>query len=125
MHPATGCDLFNQMVEHNASLNQTFAALADPTRRAILARLRQGSCTVGALAEPFSMSLAAVSKHLRALERAGLVAREVEGREHHLSLNAEPLRAAAEWTADYREFWDERLDALEAMLESHSEWRKR
>ena len=113
------------MVEYTETLNQTFAALADPTRRAILSRLRQGRSTVGALAEPFSMSLAAVSKHVRALERAGLVAREVEGREHHVSLNAAPLRAAAEWTAEYREFWDERLDALEALIDESSERRGR
>ncbi len=104
------------MVEQKSALDQTFAALSDPTRRAILARLREGRCTVSALAEPFDMSLAAVSKHVQALERAGLVIREIEGRKHHLSLDAEPLRAAAAWTAAYREFWSERLDALEALL---------
>ncbi len=113
------------MVEHSTVLDRTFAALSDPTRRAILSRLRAGPCTVSTLAEPFDISLAAVSKHLRALERAGLVARAVEGREHHLSLDANPLRAAAEWTAEYRDFWSDRLDALEAMLEQTDPRRSR
>ena len=105
------------MVEHlETDLDQTFAALSDPTRRAILGRLRRGERTVGELAEPFPISLAAVSKHLRVLERAGLVARRVDGRIHHLSLQAEPLRDAAAWTAEYRGFWNDRLDSLEAML---------
>ena len=80
---------------------------------------------MGTLAEPFDMSLAAVSKHVQALERAGLVTREIDGREHHLSLCAEPLRAAAEWTAEYRDFWSRRLDALEGMLRDGKARRKR
>lgn len=105
------------MVESiEASLDQTFAALADPTRREILARLRSGEHTVGELAEPFPMSLAAVSKHVQVLERAGLVSRQVDGRVHRLTLAAEPLRAATAWTADYRSFWNARLDSLGAML---------
>ncbi len=104
--------LFNLMVERTAPLDRTFSALSDPTRRAILARLRSGTATVGELADPFDMSLNAVSKHVRVLERAGLIEREVQGREHHCRLRAEPLRAAAGWTVDYREFWAGRLDAL-------------
>ena len=99
-----------------ADLDATFSALSDPTRRAILATLRAGSATVSELAEPFDMSLAAVSKHVQALERAGLVQREVEGRIHHISLEAEPLRAAADWVVEYRDFWRERLAALDLYL---------
>ena len=84
---------FNQMVEHLDPLDRTLHALADPTRRALLVALRGGPSTVGALAEPIEMSLAAVSKHVRVLERAGLLEREVRGREHHLRLDARPLRA--------------------------------
>jgi len=101
------------MVEYpDVRLTRTFAALADPTRRAILARLRRGPLTVGALAQPFPISLNAVSKHLKQLERAQLVRREVKGREHHLFLEAQPIGEAEEWTAGYREFWERRLDAL-------------
>ena len=105
------------MVEYpEARLTRTFAALADPTRRAILARLRRGSLTVSELAEPFPISLNAVSKHLKQLERARLVRREVKGREHHLSLEAAPIAEAEQWTAGYREFWERRLDALESFV---------
>lgn len=97
-------------------LDATFRALSDPTRRALLARLRDGEATVTDLAGPFDMSLNAVSKHVRVLERAGLVRREVEGRVHWISLDADPLRAAVDWAADYREFWTQRLDALEGYL---------
>jgi len=99
-----------------APLDRTFAALADPTRRALLGALRTGDCSVGELAAPFPISFAAVSKHLQVLERAGLVEREVRGREHRLSLCAAPLREAAAFAASYRAFWDERLDALESFL---------
>jgi DNA-binding transcriptional ArsR family regulator len=99
------------------SLNTTFAALADPTRRAILARLAHGEASVGELAEPFSMSLPAVSKHLRVLERAGLLAREKEGRVHRCYLRAKPLKDAAAWIVRYQRFWEGRFDALAAYLE--------
>ena len=98
------------------TLDRTFAALADPTRRAILSRLREGPATVGEVADPFAMSLNGISKHIRVLERAGLVAREVRGREHRLHLRAEPLRAASSWTEHYRKFWEERMDALERLV---------
>jgi len=101
----------------NAALDRTFAALADPTRRAIVASLSRGPATVGKVARPFEISLYGVSKHVRVLERAGLVRREVRGREHHLRLRAAPLRAAARWAEEYAHFWEERLDALERHLE--------
>lgn len=105
------------MVEHHeAQLNLTYAALADPTRRAILARLMQEDARVTELAEPFEMSLNAVSKHLRVLEQAGLVRREVKGRDHFLSLNPKPLKQATMWLESYRMFWEERVDALESFL---------
>jgi DNA-binding transcriptional ArsR family regulator len=99
------------MVDYSASSDLAFAALADPTRRAILARLRNGASIVTALAEPFDMSLAAVSKHVRLLERAGLIRREVKGREHYCHLQAAPLREVVRWAA-YVASWEERLDAL-------------
>lgn len=106
------------MVEYAEShLNHTYAAIADPTRRAILTRLAQGEARVTELAEPFAMSLNAVSKHLRVLEQAGLVRRRVQGREHYLSLQAEALRTASAWLETYRQFWEERLDALETFLQ--------
>ena len=116
--------MINHMVERSSvasgsrsELDRTFAALADSTRRALLTRLQSGPATVSDLAVPFEMSLAAVSKHLRVLENAGLVRRAVVGREHHLRLNAKPLRAAAAWTTDYREFWEQHLDALAELLQ--------
>lgn len=98
------------------ALDATFAALADPTRRAILARLARGEASVTALAAPFRMSLPAVSKHLRVLERAGLLARSREGRVHRLRLEAAPLRAAEEWIASYRRFWEQSFDRLDEYL---------
>jgi DNA-binding transcriptional ArsR family regulator len=97
-------------------LSRTFTALADPTRRAILARLRRGPLRVTEIAAPFEMSLNAISKHLKLLERANLVRREVRGREHYCSLDAGPLGEATDWTASYREFWESRLDALVHLL---------
>ncbi len=103
------------------SLNHVFSALADPTRRAILARLRRGESTVGELAQPFGISLPAVSKHLRVLETAGLVNRRKEGRVHHCSLNPKPLQAASEWLIHYRQFWEPRLDSLADYLAENRE----
>ena len=105
------------MVNSESATDRTFRALADPTRRAIVARLSRGEATLGELADPFEISLAAVSKHLRVLERAGLVEREVRGREHRLRLRAAPLREAAAFADSYRAFWEERLDALESFVE--------
>ena len=99
-----------------AMLDQVYGALADPTRRAILTVLAEGEINVGSLADRFPMSLNGVSKHVKVLERAGLVERTVRGREHRLRLNAEPLREASSWLEHYRAFWDARLSALEAFL---------
>lgn len=93
-------------------LDRTFAALSDPTRRAILARLTEGDATVTELAAPFEMSLPAISKHLRVLEQAGLVARTIDGRVHRLRLVAQPLREAARWIGHYERFWEQQLNAL-------------
>jgi DNA-binding transcriptional ArsR family regulator len=97
-------------------LDASFHALAHPARRAILERLRGGSSRVTDLAEPFSSSLNTVSKHLKVLERAGLIERNVQGREHHVRLSAKPLRDIARWVARYEAFWNERLDALAHLL---------
>ena len=97
-------------------LSATFAALADPTRRAILARLASGEVTVTELAEPFEMSLPAVSKHLKVLERAGLVTRGREAQWRPVKLDAGPLKEASGWIEFYRRFWDESLDRLEDYL---------
>ena len=97
-------------------LSATFAALADPTRRAILARLSAGEATVKALAEPFQMSLPAVSKHLRVLERAGLVAKGREAQWRPCRLDAGPLREISEWLEPYRRLWEARLDRQEDYL---------
>ncbi|MEZ5286409.1 MAG: metalloregulator ArsR/SmtB family transcription factor [Vicinamibacterales bacterium] len=99
-------------------LSTTFAALADPTRRAILARLASGDASVTELAEPFDMSMPAVSKHLKVLERAGLIARSREAQWRRCHLDAAPLRDACGWIERYREFWDARLDRLDAYLQA-------
>ena len=102
------------MGEYKASqLDDLFGAIADPTRRAILDRLARGEARVTDIAADFPISLNSVSKHLRMLERANLVTRSVHGREHRLSLNAEPLDAAAEWIEHHRQFWEDSLAALE------------
>ena len=98
------------------TLDRTFAALADPTRRAILARLATGQASVTELAAPFAMSLPAVSKHLKVLERAGLVARGRRAQWRPAQLQAEPLHEVADWLADYRRFWEERLDRFDEYL---------
>jgi len=98
-------------------LSTTFAALADPTRRAILARLLSGECSVTELAEPFDMSMPAVSKHLRVLERAGLIARRREAQWRHCRIEAGPLKEVADWTERYRHIWEERLDRLDTYLQ--------
>ena len=97
-------------------LDQVYGAIADPTRRAILAVLAGGEATVGALADRFPISFNGVSKHVKVLERAGLVDRAIHGREHRLKLNPAPLRDAARWLEHYRAFWEMRLDGLEAFL---------
>ncbi|MEP4379904.1 MAG: metalloregulator ArsR/SmtB family transcription factor [Alphaproteobacteria bacterium] len=106
------------MVKYN--LDRTFAALADPTRRAILARLSGGHATVGELAEPFDMSLPAVSKHLKVLQQAGLIERRRDGRNQICAVRAAPLQDADAWLARYRAFWESNLDSLAQFLESDS-----
>ena len=98
-------------------LSATFAALADPTRRAILARLASGECSVTELAEPFDMSMPAVSKHLRVLERAGLIARRRDAQWRPCRIEAGPLKEVADWTEHYRHIWEERLDRLDDYLQ--------
>ena len=98
-------------------LSTTFAALADPTRRAILARLASGECSVTELSGPFVMSLPAVSKHLRVLERAGLIARGREAQWRPCRIEAAPLREVAEWTERYRKIWEQHFDSLELYLQ--------
>ena len=97
-------------------LSATFAALADPTRRAILARLIDGDCSVTELAEPFDMSMPAVSKHLRVLEQAGLITRRREAQFRHCQIDATPLKDVADWAARYRHIWEQRLDRLDAYV---------
>ena len=97
-------------------LDDTLIALADETRRSILQRLSGGQARVTEVAAPFDISLNSVSKHIRILERAGLVRRHVSGRDHYLSLDPEPLNQAAAWLAKSRDFWTARVDALEAAL---------
>ena len=98
------------------SFDSTFTALAHPTRRDILSRLKQGESTVGDIAGAYDMSLNAVSKHLMVLEKARLIRRRIEWRIHYISLDPEPLQAAADWIETYRGFWEQRLDALEQFL---------
>jgi DNA-binding transcriptional ArsR family regulator len=98
-------------------LDLVFSALSDPTRRAILARLQRGEATVMELAEPFAMSQPAISKHLKVLERAGLVARGRDAQRRPVRLVAEPLREAAAWLEGYRRFWEKRLELLDELLE--------
>jgi DNA-binding transcriptional ArsR family regulator len=109
--------LLNQMVKYrDDTLSDVFSALSDPTRRAILARLALGETTVSELAEPFDMSLPAVSKHLKVLEGAGLLVRERHGRLHLCQINGAAMRKAADWIEYYRAFWDARLDSLDDYL---------
>ena len=97
-------------------LTTTLYALADPTRRAILARLASGETSVGELARPFDMTLPAISKHLKVLERAGLISRGRDAQRRPCRLEAAPLREVSDWVADYQRFWEERLDRLEVYL---------
>ena len=106
------------MVKHSGTLDATFQALADPTRRAILATLARRESTVGELAQPFRVSAPAITKHLKILERAGLMERRKDGRIHHCRLVAKPLKDAEAWLADYRQFWEQQFDALADYLSS-------
>jgi DNA-binding transcriptional ArsR family regulator len=108
-------------LDETDELSRTFGALADPTRRALLARLSKGEATVGQLAEPFDMTFAAVSKHLRVLEAAGLVTRGREAQYRPARLDARPLAEASRWIEDYARFWGDSLDSLESYLHALQE----
>jgi DNA-binding transcriptional ArsR family regulator len=111
--------IFNRMVKHRSDdLDLLFHALSDPTRRAIIEALAHGKASVTELAEPYEMSLPAVSKHLKILETAGIVVREREGRVHRLTLDGKQMKAALAWIERYRRFWMPRFDALDALLTS-------
>jgi len=113
--------MFNRMVKYSSrTLNRTFAALADPTRRRILAHLARGDQRVTHLAKPHAMSLPAISKHLRVLEKAGLLRRRRYGRIHEMRLDAKPLQQAAQWVEEYRKFWQGSLDRLAEYLEKET-----
>jgi DNA-binding transcriptional ArsR family regulator len=117
-----GALIVNQMVKYaSTTLNRTFAALADPTRRRILAHLARGDRRVTDLARPHAMSLPAVSKHLRVLEKAGLLQRRRYGRVHEMQLDAKPLKQAARWVEEYRKFWQGSLDRLAEYLEQQNQ----
>jgi len=108
------------MVKHySEQLDRTFFALSDPTRRAIIGNLAaKGACSVLELAEPFQMSLPAISKHLKLLENANLISRQVRGRVHYLSLCAEPMSEANEWIEAYKRFWNQQLDSFQQYVEA-------
>ena len=107
------------MVEER--LDITFGALADPTRRGMLASLALGEKSIGELAEPFAMSFAGASKHVKDLEEAGLIMRRKVGRTHLISIDARPLEEAERWIRQWEQFWNVRLDRLQALVESHEE----
>ena len=109
------------MVEQHVHLDAVFHALADPTRRAMLGRLAERELTIGELSTPFSMSFAGVSKHVRVLENAGLVTREIQGRTHLCRLQAARLAEAEAWLRRYERFWNEKLDTLESLLLAEAE----
>ena len=108
-------------MRESEQLDAAFAALANPTRRGILARLAQGEATVNALAEPFDMSLPAVSKHIRVLENAGLITRGRDAQFRPCTLNAQPLETIANWTDQYRHIWDARFDLMGSILKNMKE----
>lgn len=106
------------MVKYNATnLDNLFHALADPTRRSMLQALALQNLSIGELAEPFEMSLTAASKHIRVLEQAGLINRQVQGRNHICELNAAPMHGGLEWIQHYQRFWNPQLDTLEQLLQ--------
>lgn len=118
MTPADQRAIFNLVVNDSRHLDAVFSALSDPTRRAIVARLTRGTSTVTGLAGQFPMSLPAVSKHLKVLERAGLLVREIDGRVHRCRLGGAPLAGAAAWIEYHRKFWSGTLDSLSDYMQS-------
>jgi DNA-binding transcriptional ArsR family regulator len=113
--------MVNQVVEDSAALDRAYAALADPTRRALLITLRQGDARITDLAAPLPMSFAAVARHVGVLESAGLVSRRVRGREHWLSVRTEGLHRAEQWIHDQTEFWTQGAGALARRLERRAQ----
>ena len=114
------CALFNHEVKYDLQqdhLTTTFAALADPTRRAILARLSTGEATVNELAEPFAISLPAISRHLKVLERAGLISRGRDAQWRPCRISPEPLKEVSDWLENYRQFWEGRFERLDEYLD--------
>lgn len=111
------CCTVHQMVNSSERLDLVFGALADPTRRAMVARLARGEASVGELGEPFDMTKGAISKHVKVLERAGLLTREVQGRVHRCEMDPRSLAQAQAWVARVREYWEARLDDLGAYLD--------
>ena len=112
------------MVEYYKQLDNTFHAVADPTRRAILRMLSDRQARVTEIAKSFPYSLNAISKHLKVLEQAGLIRREIKGRDHFCRLDPAPLQEASDWFAQYRLFWEERLDAMESYITRNRKRRK-
>lgn len=113
--------IFKRMVEHrNSNLDEVFQALSDPTRRAIIGLLAERPHTVTELVKPFPVSLNAISKHIKALERAGLIDREIKGRIHYCHLNTAPMNQAYRWLGSYEKFWSGSLDKLEKLLQSRA-----
>ena len=104
------------MQQTNGNLDQVFFALSDGTRRAILSRLTEGSTTIGELAKPFEMSSPAISRHMKVLEKAGLIERRITGRQHHCTLATGALKTAEDWISFHRKFWESRLVALHDLL---------
>jgi DNA-binding transcriptional ArsR family regulator len=105
------------MMQTSQQLDQVFFALSDGTRRAILAQLTQGSATIGDLAAPFKISAPAVSRHMKVLERAGLISRKIQGREHQCTLTTAGLQTAEDWLNFHRRFWESRFDAIDSLLQ--------
>ncbi len=122
MTPIHDLHIINYMVNDSSErLSTIFLAIADPTRRAILERLAQGEASGTELARPFSISVPAISKHLRVLEHADLILRRKDGRTHRFRLAAGPMREAASWLEHYRRFWEEQFDSLDAYLQATAE----
>jgi DNA-binding transcriptional ArsR family regulator len=115
--PQSGGVILNQMVQYSQDLDEAFSALSDPTRRAILERLRRGTATISELAEPAGMSLTGIKKHVRVLEGAGLVSTEKRGRTRHCRLGPRRLEDASRWIEELRSGWEERLDQVEEIIE--------
>ena len=109
------------MVMRKASLDLVFSALSDPTRRGMLEALSRGEATAGALGKPFNISQPAISKHLRVLEKAGLIRRTRRGREHHIQVDPRPIQAAVHWIEHYAKFWTEHFDAVGAYLKARQD----